>query len=284
MGSSQGALCSSFGGVRVGGFGYAAKGRANWDGLRGAEGAGRAGGWVGYDHLALERVADGNGAALLPELCGEGADHRVESVLGGVRVVEAGDQRLEGGVDAPPSEGGALALCGQVEQAQGGVRVDLQRLVPMRVQGGGEAEAAAGQDLDQRGGQDRDAHVQQIPLQLPAASARIVAAGAIVVEATAAGRTSERGVDRERGMGTGHSDEGQDLVVSGGAAEQFQAAMAEQRDAGLAVWQAGQVDAEAGAQRPSITSSIDHKDARTAGGLGSFLDFYVFRAVVRRSG
>lgn len=138
----------------MGRFGHAAKGRGNWGGLCGADGGVWADGRVGYDHLAFERVADGNGATLLPELCGEGADHRLESVLGGVRVVEAGDQQLQGGVDAPPSVGGALPLCGQVEQAQGGVRVYLQRLVPARVQSGGEGEASVSQDLDQRGGQD----------------------------------------------------------------------------------------------------------------------------------
>ena len=273
--SSQLAWHSLIGSVDLGGFGHAAQG---W-GRRGggkfgcARGGVGAGGRIGDDHLALERVADGNGAALLPELGGKGANHCVQSVLGGVRMVESGDQRLEGGVDAPPTEGGALALGRQVEQAQGGEGIDLQRVVAQLAEGGGEDEAAAGQDLDQRGSQDGDAQMQQVPLQLPAAGARIVAAGAVVVEATAAAGAGQRGVDRQGRLWSSHGHESQDLVVASGAAEQFQAAVAEQRDTGLAVWQAGEIDAKAGTRRAGISEIVDHKDPRAVGRLGSFLDF-----------
>ena len=84
---------------------------------------------VGDDHLALVGGADRAGVALPPEVGGVGADDRVELVLGGFGVIEAGDERLEGVVDAPPAELGPLPGGGQAEQAQRGEGVDLQRLV-----------------------------------------------------------------------------------------------------------------------------------------------------------
>jgi hypothetical protein len=150
-------------------------------------------------------------------------------------------QRL---VYAAPAELRALTLRRQTEQPQRRERVHLQRLPPPGSQRRRESVAAPRQHLYQRGGEDRYPHPEELPLDLSAAGAGVVATGAVVVEAAPPAGEGERGVDRHDRARARERDGGEDLGVVANRGQDLEAAVAQQRDAGLAPLHARQIDAD----------------------------------------
>jgi hypothetical protein len=72
-----------------------------------------------------------------------------------------------------------------------------------------------------------------------------VAAAAVVVQAAAAARPGQRRVDGDGRGRAGQGRQREDLGVAAGRGEQLQPPVTQERDAGLAVLDPGQVDPEA---------------------------------------
>ena len=215
-----------FGRVRRADLGDTTNG-SYWGGERGL------GDCEGDDHQSFGRITNRARASLSPELSGEGADNGIELVFGGLGVVKAGDEGLQRVMDATPTELTALPSGRQIEQAQGGVGIDLQRCPPGLPERGGEAQAALSERLDQPGRQDRDSLAQEFALDRAAAGAWVVSARAIIFQATTSTWQRQRRVYRHGAIPPSLRGQRHDLSVGVGGGEEFESTVTQDRDTSI---------------------------------------------------